>query len=64
MTSKLPWEKNSPKISKLCFKFLFLTKKFKEGTNITFLKKILNAIILLKFQNLWNLIIVFIKKYL
>ncbi len=30
MNSKLPQEKNSKKIIKSCFKFVFLTKKFKE----------------------------------
>jgi len=51
---------------------VFLTKKFKEGTNITFLEFYLNAMIrnikiknifdIVEIQNLWNLINVLIKK--
>ncbi len=51
---------------------MFLTKKFKEKKNGTFLKLFLNEMIrnikitiffiILRFQNLWNLINVFIKK--
>jgi hypothetical protein len=58
-------------ILKSWFKFIFLTKSFKEKINTTFLKPFLNEmikniiyilLILLKFQNLWNLINVFMKK--
>jgi hypothetical protein len=61
----------SKKILKLCFKFVFLTKKFKERNERDVLEffinamimsiKIHNILILLKFQIFWNLINVFIK---
>jgi hypothetical protein len=38
MTSKLPWEKIHKKIFKSCFKFVFLTKKFKEKNSRHFLE--------------------------
>ncbi len=73
MTSKLPYKKIPKKIVKFCFKFLFLTKKLKERnqcyTPQTFSKvwwletsKYTIFLILLKFQNLWNFINVFILK--
>jgi hypothetical protein len=58
MTSKLPYEKNHKNKIKSCFKFVLLTKKFKEKkTNITFLKKILNGIIkYIKIHNILDII--------
>jgi hypothetical protein len=63
----------SNKIFNSCFKFVFLTKKFKERWPcITFVKLFLNTMIrnikihnildLLEFQNVWNLINIFITK--
>ncbi len=70
MTSKKTLGKKFPKNFKLCFKFVFLTKKFKEGTNIKSLKLFLYAMIkhiiihnILDIIKNWNLINVFIKKY-
>jgi len=67
MTSKL-FLKILKIILKSCFKFVFLTKKFKEMKQDYILKTFINGttknikilLILLKFQNLWNLINVLI----
>jgi hypothetical protein len=56
MNSNLPL-KNHKKILKSCFKFVFLTRKSKEKTNIIFLKLFINAMIKnIKIHNILDII--------
>jgi hypothetical protein len=64
MSFKLPLKKIPKKKFNSCFKFVFLTKKFKERWPcITFLKHFLNAMIKnIKIQNIFD--IIEISKYM
>jgi len=60
MTSKLLYEKIPKKILNSCFKFVFLTKKFKERWPcVTFLKLFINVMIRnIKIHNILHIIII------